>query len=406
MDEEGACCGVMALCIEDGSVHRFRSHLTCLATGGYGRVYASRHLGPHLHRRRQRHGAARRAAAAGPGVRAVPPHRHRRRRLPDHRGRARRGRLSHQHRGRALHGALRAQRQGPGHAATWSAGPRRSRSTRAAAAGRTRTISTCIWSIWTPSCCTSGCPGSRRRRGSSPGSTSPRSRSRSCRPATTTWAASRPTGAPRSSAPVGDDPDVVVPGLMAVGEASCASVHGANRLGGNSLIDLVVFGRAAAHTAAELVQPGTGHKPLPARCRRGGADAARPGAQRQRRRGRGRHPRRHAAHHAALRHRVPRGAEPGRGLPEDRRGRGQPGRAQGRRPLEGLEQRRGRGAGAAEPDGAGGGHHALGRVPHREPRRARARGLPRARRRELDEAHHGLGRRRLRAPASATGRCT
>jgi len=41
MDDDGACCGVMALCIEDGTVHRFRSHLTCLATGGYGRVYAS-----------------------------------------------------------------------------------------------------------------------------------------------------------------------------------------------------------------------------------------------------------------------------------------------------------------------------------------------------------------------------
>ena len=43
------------------------------------------------------------------------------------------------------------------------------------------------------------------------------------------------------------DPDTVVPGLMAVGEAACVSVHGANRLGSNSLIDLVVFGRAAAH---------------------------------------------------------------------------------------------------------------------------------------------------------------
>ena len=41
MDDEGACRGVMAMCIEDGSVHRFHSHLTCLATGGYGRVYAS-----------------------------------------------------------------------------------------------------------------------------------------------------------------------------------------------------------------------------------------------------------------------------------------------------------------------------------------------------------------------------
>jgi succinate dehydrogenase / fumarate reductase flavoprotein subunit len=57
--------------------------------------------------------------------------------------------------------------------------------------------------------------------------------------------------------------DTVVPGLMAVGEAACASVHGANRLGGNSLIDLVVFGRAAAHRAAETVHRGSAHKPLP-----------------------------------------------------------------------------------------------------------------------------------------------
>ena len=54
------------------------------------------HLGAHLHRRRRRHGAARRAAAAGHGVRAVPSDRHLRRRLPDHRRRARRGRLSHE----------------------------------------------------------------------------------------------------------------------------------------------------------------------------------------------------------------------------------------------------------------------------------------------------------------------
>jgi succinate dehydrogenase / fumarate reductase flavoprotein subunit len=64
--------------------------------------------------------------------------------------------------------------------------------------------------------------------------------------------------------PVNGDPDAVVHGLMAVGEAACASVHGANRLGANSLTDLVVFGRAAAHRAAELVQPGAPHKPLPA----------------------------------------------------------------------------------------------------------------------------------------------
>ena len=54
----------------------------------------------------------------------------------------------------------------------------------------------------------------------------------------------------------------IVPGLMAIGEAGCVSVHGANRLGSNSLLDLVVFGRAAAHRAAEIVKPGMPHKKL------------------------------------------------------------------------------------------------------------------------------------------------
>jgi len=57
--------------------------------------------------------------------------------------------------------------------------------------------------------------------------------------------------------PTKDNPDAVVPGLMAVGEAGCASVHGANRLGSNSLIDLVVFGRAAAIRAGKVVNPDT-----------------------------------------------------------------------------------------------------------------------------------------------------
>ena len=58
------------------------------------------------------------------------------------------------------------------------------------------------------------------------------------------------------------DPDAIVPGLMAIGEAACVSVHGANRLGSNSLLDLVVFGRAAALKAAENVRPGAPHKTL------------------------------------------------------------------------------------------------------------------------------------------------
>ena len=57
------------------------------------------------------------------------------------------------------------------------------------------------------------------------------------------------------------DPDAIVAGLMAIGEAACVSVHGANRLGSNSLLDIVVFGRAAAHRVRETLQPGEGHAP-------------------------------------------------------------------------------------------------------------------------------------------------
>ena len=64
--------------------------------------------------------------------------------------------------------------------------------------------------------------------------------------------------------PTKDNPDAIVPGLMAVGEAACVSVHGANRLGTNSLLDLVVFGRAAALRAAEIIKPGASQAPLPA----------------------------------------------------------------------------------------------------------------------------------------------
>lgn len=61
-----------------------------------------------------------------------------------------------------------------------------------------------------------------------------------------------------------DGPDTVVPGLFAVGEAACVSVHGANRLGSNSLIDLVVFGRATGHRLRDIVKPGAAQAPLPA----------------------------------------------------------------------------------------------------------------------------------------------
>ena len=86
-----------------------------------------------------------------------------------------------------------------------------------------------------------------------------------CRPCTTTWAASRPTTTAKSCRRGATMPDAVVPGLFAIGEAACVSVHGANRLGSNSLLDLVVFGRAVAHRCAELIKPDTPHKDLAGR---------------------------------------------------------------------------------------------------------------------------------------------
>jgi succinate dehydrogenase / fumarate reductase flavoprotein subunit len=70
--------------------------------------------------------------------------------------------------------------------------------------------------------------------------------------------------------PTAADPDAVCPGLMAIGEAACVSVHGANRLGTNSLLDIVVFGRAAALRAAEVVTAGASQRPL----KNGSADYA------------------------------------------------------------------------------------------------------------------------------------
>ncbi len=65
-------------------------------------------------------------------------------------------------------------------------------------------------------------------------------------------------------APRNGDAEALVSGLMSIGEAACVSVHGANRLGSNSLLDLVVFGRAAAERAVEILEPGANQKDLPA----------------------------------------------------------------------------------------------------------------------------------------------
>ena len=111
--EDGACRGVVALDMADGTLHRFRAHQHDPRDRRLRPYVFLLHVRAHLHRRRRRHGAACRSAAAGHGVRAVSPDRHLWRRLPDHRGRARRGRIPDQLDRRAVHGALRAEREGP-----------------------------------------------------------------------------------------------------------------------------------------------------------------------------------------------------------------------------------------------------------------------------------------------------
>ena len=189
------------------------------------------------------------------------------------------------------------------------------------------------------------------------------------------------------------NPDSVVPGLMAVGEAACVSVHGANRLGSNSLLDLVVFGREAARHCAETRQAGHAAPAAGEGCGRSRRQPHRSAAQRQ---GLARAPReirldmqRVMQTHAAV-------FRTGESL--QRR------RAQARRRcstsfadvsvsdrslvwntdlIETLELDNLLRAGARD--------HPLRGEPQGKPRRARARGLPRSRRRQLDEAHAVVG---------------
>ena len=150
------------------------------------------HRRAYPNRRRQCHGAARRAAAGGHGIRAVSSDRRLRRRRAYHRGRARRRRLSGQRAGRAVHGALCAVRQGPrlarrGVTRHDHRNPRRPRRR-----DRRRITSSCISTISIRRFSPSGCRASPNRRASSPASISPASRCRSCRRCITIWAASPP----------------------------------------------------------------------------------------------------------------------------------------------------------------------------------------------------------------------
>ena len=192
-----------------------------------------------------------------------------------------------------------------------------------------------------------------------------------------------------------------VPGLYAAGECACVSVHGANRLGTNSLLDIVVFGRrGGAHMARYAKEAELPELPEPPAARTLSLLDAHPHAADGRERGR--HPQ--GAPGRDVRPRV-RGAHRGRAR-EDAGDPGRPARAlrprrddgQGQRLQHGPDgDRRGR-----VPAGLRRGARGRGSRPHGEPRRPLSRGPSPARRRELAEAHARLPRRRRVASASTT----
>ncbi len=157
------------------------------------------------------------------------------------------------------------------------------------------------------------------------------------------------------------NPDTIIPGLMAIGEAACVSVHGANRLGSNSLVDLVVFGRAAAMRCVATIEKDASHADFAQGCRRAGDRPARQVPLRQRPDEHGGAAPLDAEGDAGELRRVPHRRPAGRGLPFDPRRVEGDGRHSRHRPLVDLELRSRRDARIRQSHRAGGDDHGLRR---------------------------------------------
>ncbi len=261
MDDEGACQGVVAWNLDDGTIHRFQAHMTVLASGGYGRAYFSAT-------------SAHTCTGDGNGMAAragIP--------LQDHEF------VQFHPTGIFPAGCLITEgARGEGGYLTNSEGERfmeryaptakdlasRDVVSRAMTmeiregrgVGQSQTTFSCTWNTWAATFCKNACRALLKRRGFSP-ALMPRRDPIPVLPTVHYNMGGVPTNyRAEVLRPTADEPDRVNPGLMAIGECASASVHGANRLGTNSLLDIVVFGRAAAIRAAELVKPGATLPPL------------------------------------------------------------------------------------------------------------------------------------------------
>ncbi len=349
-------------------------------------------------RRRRRPGLPPRRADAGHGVLPVPPDRDRRDRHPAVRGSARRGRHPAQRPRRAVHGALRPDDARPG--ATRHGQPQHLPGDQGRPRHRRQ-----------------GLRLPRRAPPRAQGHRGEAARHHRLRPGLPGRRADHRAGAHPADRPLRDGrhPDrrrdtrvtrdaanTVVPGLYAAGETACVSVHGANRLGTNSLVDLLVFGRRAGRQMAEDVK-GCRDAGRGRRCGRAGPRRDRAAPRLDRPRVRAAHPRAAGRRDDGQRRRLSGRGAADRGPRPGRRAPGALRQGRDRRQGNGLQHRPAGGPRARLPPRLCRDHGRRRPGPQGEPRRPRPRGLPGSRRRELPDPH-AWPRGASAARASATSR--